>query len=829
MRASPPGPSSSNLPNTHEFIAASSPPRNKGNFCNIAGNNIELLPRGTGNGQVNDLQQQQQPRPSAPTNKITEVVKRGSLASRRSAFSRNLSLRLNGGDGSSGPASASAIDVPLQPPKLDTTNLYIPVFLPESPRSAGSKPGAALPQQAQASNLEMALIPRWLYRLCQLGQNAPTVLHRYFLQIEEKEGERLRAGAQAGEGHPHYIHISQVRGNARRNRYSDILPFDHNRVRLGHLSPNDGSDYINASYIQAPEGVRSYIVTQGPLPHTAGDFWQMVWEQNSAVVVMLTQEEERGRLKCHRYWPDAVGRGKFFPNAGGLEVRLDSEETLTGGEIVLRVMRISRGDKSRRIWQVHYVGWPDHRVSNPRSVLTVIDLANTLQQRADMEYRGLLGTPEPAPIDEVSAMQQQSQNLAAGTKRRWSKRISATLGFSSSSSSSSTTTSSSSSTTAPVPIPSATSSSASNILSASPTPSSSPPPVFGLSRSPTNNITNTTASSSPASQPSTQGAGPPVIHCSAGCGRTGTYCAIDTTLSLLSDLGLGGPAHPDLILSTVHHLRSQRVSMVQTLEQFAFVYEAVLYRIAEWQREGRPPKWEVVELEEGDLEGLPPTSEGGSAHRFSWPVPPPPAQGANGATSGSNQQAGQAGQVQAGTASGSGTVPAGGDEAESMNGVIATNSDASSSSAVPRCRPVAENTVSSSIQQKGSKHVQALQGVFSPTWQSQPIAYSPATASSGAGNVAGGVGSSSTSTSGAGLNISSTVAGAGPKKKRTGPRLASTAALDDAPPMTPTAGGKFEWPPIPSVPSTAEHQNSQTMKDQQTQSQGQNVHAAHPS
>jgi len=50
--------------------------------------------------------------------------------------------------------------------------------------------------------------------------------------------------------------------------------------------------------------VNRYIAAQGPLPDTSADFWQMVWEQRSTLVVMLTTIMERGRVKCHKYWPD---------------------------------------------------------------------------------------------------------------------------------------------------------------------------------------------------------------------------------------------------------------------------------------------------------------------------------------------------------------------------------------------------------------------------------------------------------------------------------------------------------------------------------------------
>ncbi|KAG3264993.1 protein tyrosine phosphatase, non-receptor type 20 [Ictidomys tridecemlineatus] len=88
--------------------------------------------------------------------------------------------------------------------------------------------------------------------------------------------------------------------NREKNRYRDILPYDSTRVPLGK-----SMDYINASYIRiVNHGEENfYIATQGPLPHTTNDFWQMVLENNSNVIAMITRDVEDGVMKCHNYWP----------------------------------------------------------------------------------------------------------------------------------------------------------------------------------------------------------------------------------------------------------------------------------------------------------------------------------------------------------------------------------------------------------------------------------------------------------------------------------------------------------------------------------------------
>ena len=59
--------------------------------------------------------------------------------------------------------------------------------------------------------------------------------------------------------------------------------------------------------------VNRYIAAQGPLPATCSDFWQMIWEQQSTLVVMLTTKVERGRIKCHQYWPDLYETSDYGP------------------------------------------------------------------------------------------------------------------------------------------------------------------------------------------------------------------------------------------------------------------------------------------------------------------------------------------------------------------------------------------------------------------------------------------------------------------------------------------------------------------------------------
>jgi len=87
-----------------------------------------------------------------------------------------------------------------------------------------------------------------------------------------------------------------------RNRYSDVLCYDHTRVVLSTEGEND-TDYINANFVDGYKQKNAFISTQGPLPRTFGDFWKMVWEQKVVTIVMTTRAVERGRTKCGQYWP----------------------------------------------------------------------------------------------------------------------------------------------------------------------------------------------------------------------------------------------------------------------------------------------------------------------------------------------------------------------------------------------------------------------------------------------------------------------------------------------------------------------------------------------
>ncbi|XP_058155100.1 tyrosine-protein phosphatase non-receptor type 20-like [Dasypus novemcinctus] len=143
--------------------------------------------------------------------------------------------------------------------------------------------------------------------------------------------------------------------NRDKNRYRDILPYDSTRVPLG-----ESKDYINASYIRIVNSGEEYfyIATQGPLPTTIEDFWQMVWENNSNVIAMITREMENGVVKCHHYWPVSLNKPLELKH---FYVSLESYQTLQCFIIrMFKVVKKSQMDTSHLVKQLQFVNWPDH-------------------------------------------------------------------------------------------------------------------------------------------------------------------------------------------------------------------------------------------------------------------------------------------------------------------------------------------------------------------------------------------------------------------------------------------------------------------------------------
>ncbi|XP_051895284.1 LOW QUALITY PROTEIN: tyrosine-protein phosphatase non-receptor type 13 [Pristis pectinata] len=211
-----------------------------------------------------------------------------------------------------------------------------------------------VPPESQYTGSKLEAIIKTLHGL--LEQNIPTL-----------EFEHLQDLTPLDE-----CLIGQTKENRRKNRYKNILPYDGTRVPLG-----EEHGYINASFIRIPvdEKECTYIACQGPLPHTMADFWQMVWEQKSNVIAMMTLEVEGGKVKCQRYWPELQDQSMMINNR--LKIILRSSEILR--EFIIRKIEMNDmwSGESRQITHLNFTAWPDH--GTPEQPEQLVDFLTALR------------------------------------------------------------------------------------------------------------------------------------------------------------------------------------------------------------------------------------------------------------------------------------------------------------------------------------------------------------------------------------------------------------------------------------------------------------------
>lgn len=333
--------------------------------------------------------------------------------------------------------------------------------------------------------------------------------------------------------------------NVNKNRYRDISPYDSTRVVL--VNGPHGGDYINANHVNmriptstpttsppsptpnANEIVNRYIATQGPLQSTSDDFWTMVHEQQCRLIVMLTTVIERGRAKCHKYWPnvgDAIyigGSGSNNSNNAKLKVECVHEDGTEDGVVYRNlVLTDMKTNKSRTIRHMQYTSWPDHGVpDNPKQFLS-------FTERVRDERRKI---PSPPTITCTPTKPQPSIKSPKESSKSKS--------------------------------PSKASSKSSSPSSDKDSRESTPPDL--VQDAPPATIVDATEEVDCSADVDV----PVVVHCSAGIGRTGVLVLMETALCLME---AGQPVYP---LDIVQTMRKQRAMMIQNASQYKFVCESV--------------------------------------------------------------------------------------------------------------------------------------------------------------------------------------------------------------------------------------------------------------
>jgi len=203
-----------------------------------------------------------------------------------------------------------------------------------------------------------------------------------YMEDHLKNKQRLEqewVGLCAYEAEPNATSIAFKVENKKKNRYPDKLPYDHNRVLLNSLVNGSNSDYINASTVMDHDPRNpAYIITQGTMTHTVADFWQMVWEQGSVVIVMLTKLTENGYQLCHRYWPEEGSEQYHI-----FEVHLVSEHVWCEDYLVRSLyLKNSQTGETRTVTQFHFLSWPDGNI--PTSTKAILEF----RRKVNKSYRG---------------------------------------------------------------------------------------------------------------------------------------------------------------------------------------------------------------------------------------------------------------------------------------------------------------------------------------------------------------------------------------------------------------------------------------------------------
>uniref|UniRef100_A0A8C7RLU8 protein-tyrosine-phosphatase n=1 Tax=Oncorhynchus mykiss TaxID=8022 RepID=A0A8C7RLU8_ONCMY len=245
-----------------------------------------------------------------------------------------------------------------------------------------------LKQPFNATRINAANIENRVKELNKVADNSEKPKQGFWEEFEVLQQQECKLLYPRKEG--------QRAENKSKNRYKNILPFDTTRVEIREADTDvPGSDYINANYIRVrcewPGKV--FIATQGCLQNTVVDFWKMVYQENTHVIVMTTKEMERGRNKCVRYWPDLNATKEF----GKVSVK-NVEECQAQDYILRELERLQKASQNllrslrelvRYIWHYQYLSWPDHGVPNePGGVLSFLEQVNRTQS----------AIPETGPI-----------------------------------------------------------------------------------------------------------------------------------------------------------------------------------------------------------------------------------------------------------------------------------------------------------------------------------------------------------------------------------------------------------------------------------------------
>lgn len=381
------------------------------------------------------------------------------------------------------------------------------------------------------------------------------------------------------------LQIGELDFNQKKNRYKDIIPFSHTRVILQSSQPGgtttagletaeaDDNCYINANYIRGPSGSpRAYIACQGPLPCTLVDFWRMIWECNVSVVIMACNEFESGKPKCELYWSDQIESSQIY---GNIQVTL------------LRVRQLNSDFLIRKFSVKLLEPECDQQQADDKNNNNLSD--NFQDLKSEYHDSNDQNQQQQAYIKSNSNHQRLANNCSPLSNNSSVTNYCPTLsGSQMQSGTSSESLNTASDATSATSTSASTHRNVHSSFAANQQQGQEQPrnqravlaerticqfhyttwPDHGVpdSVSPILELVRLVREVQPSEEK------PLLVHCSAGCGRTGTICCIDYVWGLLR---LGKLDEDFNLCRIISEMRQQRMAMVQTLEQYILCHRAV--------------------------------------------------------------------------------------------------------------------------------------------------------------------------------------------------------------------------------------------------------------
>uniref|UniRef100_A0A182PV81 protein-tyrosine-phosphatase n=1 Tax=Anopheles epiroticus TaxID=199890 RepID=A0A182PV81_9DIPT len=306
-----------------------------------------------------------------------------------------------------------------------------------------------------------------------------------------------------------------------KNRYANVVPLPETRVHLKRVNDDEKTEYINANFVKGPkDSTNYYIACQAPMENTINDFWRMVWEQNSKVIIMATDLSENGVEKCAEYLPPSVvlDNSRTF---GDFQLTLKNRENKEKYTISTVHMRHTPSNSLREIMHFWYQ-WPDTGVPiDESSIIGMLLEARTYLKLSPSELAEFATIAEETETDASSPVQPNADNGTDNTSNNNNNNNNNN----------------------------ATSNGA----------------ATGASKEPASIVSNGGTMDKHKSLQRTQG--PLTVHCSPGTGRTGTLVACDIALRLIEV-----PPRTVDLPQIVYYVRRGRASAVRTREQYELIY-----------------------------------------------------------------------------------------------------------------------------------------------------------------------------------------------------------------------------------------------------------------